>query len=77
MPVLSLPKQQVIGNRCILDWMGYKSPDQPAVRRALDSRQLVLDWSLDSDWILDSRRRLFYITLELTVHYIFGLYSHH
>ena len=69
MPVLSLSPQQVMGSRCTTgvphDWMGYKSPDQMAVGRALG-------WSsdLDRDWfwivvgfgvslVVDYRRRLF------------------
>ena len=40
--LFSLSLQQVIGDRCIIDWMGYKSPGQPADGRALDSRHLVI-----------------------------------
>ena len=55
-----------MGNRCTTgvphDWMGYKSPDQMAVGRALD-------WSLDldKDWIWDTR--WFWIVVD------FGLLS--
>src|SRR4029434_1209078 len=89
MPVLSLSPQQVIGSRCTTgvphDWMGYKSPNQMAVGRALDSwhlvtvgYSLVLDtrWFWIGRWILDYRHCLFYITLYLTLHYIFLFYSY-
>ena len=85
MPVLSLSLQQVIGDRCVIDWLGYKSPDQPAVGRALAFPAFGYRWSLDSDWILDTRwivdcrrRRLFCVCdLRLTLHYIFGFDSQH
>src|SRR4029434_5507171 len=85
MPVLSLFPQQIIGSRCTPgvthDWLGYKSPDQMAVGRALG-------WSLDLDrywiWIvvgfgvslvLEYRRRL--LRLPFTWLYIASFLSLH
>src|SRR4029434_1308189 len=87
MPVLSLSLQQVIGTRCMVDWLGCTRPNQPADGRALVFPSVGYRWSWNRDWIvnccwivncrwiLDCRRRLFYITLELTVHYTIGFYS--
>lgn len=83
--LFSLSLQQVIGDRCIVDWLGYKSPDQPEDGRALVIPAFGYRWSLDSDWILDTRwivdcrrRRLFCVCdLRLTLHYIFGFDSQH
>ena len=66
----------------MVDWLGYKSLDQPADGRALVFPSVGYRWSWNRDWIVACRwildfRRLFYITLELTVHYIFGFYSQH
>ena len=68
--LFSLSLQQVIEDRWIIDWMGYKGPGQPEDGRALD---FGYRWCLDSNWIwdtrwkvvgfLDRRRRLFWITI--------------
>src|SRR4029434_2146612 len=49
--LFSLSLQQVIGDRCISDWMGYKSSDQTAEWRALVFPAFGYRWSLDRDWI--------------------------
>ena len=72
---LSLSLQQVIGDRFVLDWLGYKSPDQPAVEAALVLPAFGF-WFSVARWIfVDLRRRLFCYTPRLTLLYIFGYYS--
>src|SRR4029434_8516922 len=81
-----LSLKQVIGSRCTPgvthDGLGYKSPDQMAVWRALG-------WSLDLDrdwiWIVVGwsivgfglSSSFVYITLYLTLQYIFCFSSQH
>src|SRR4029434_1958461 len=88
MPVLSLFPQQVMGSRCTPgvthDWLGYKSPDQMAVGRALgwslvlDCRWfwIVVGFGLSS--VLDYRRFwiivvvcLYYHLPDFTLHLLF------
>src|SRR4029434_2718343 len=91
MPVLSLSPQQVIGSRCTTgvphDWMGYKSPNQMAVGRALDSWHLVIvgfslvfdtrwfwigRWCLNRDWFwIIVVVCLYYQLTDFTVHLLF------
>src|SRR4029434_8573121 len=53
--LFSLSLQQAIGDRCILDWMGYKSPDQPADGRALVFPSVGYRWSWNRAWIVNCR----------------------
>src|SRR4029434_1548349 len=80
MPVLYLSLQQVIGSRCMGDWLGYKSPDQTADGRALDWSFGLGRWYLDRNWIcvywLDcglssSSFALYYHLTDFTLHLLF------
>ena len=71
--LFSLSLQQVIEDRCIIDWLCYKSPDQSAVGRALVFPAFGYRWSWNRDWIVDCRwildcrlHRLLYFNPELT-----------
>ena len=60
MPVLFLSPQQVMGSRCPTgvpnDWMGYKSPDQMAVGRALGLvRCISIEIGFGLSLVLDCR----------------------
>src|SRR4029434_774769 len=82
MPVLYLSLQQAIGSRCMGDWLGYKSPAQMEVGRALDrSWHFGYRWIWIVNWIWDCRCRclclwiivvcLYYQLIDFTVHLLF------